>query len=321
MAHYYDKNVQLKQEITNAQELEEIARRDKIGLTRQKQMKKAIKSCIQKFEGLKVLYKKNSNFKFANQRENDLGLAKAQLKLSQLYRVSSIELDKYHPKKEKHTVKARKYCEEAHKLFTDLEEQNGIAKCAEENAKVSLAFKSIYPTTISDFEGNIANSQDAKTHFHEAFEIYDWTNSLKSLKHVEEEVKKLDESIAFSRIMVKRLNIAHYGPTEDDSDEEEAAELKQEADAVKKVFDRFDADGSGNVDMEEFHEIAAALGTFPPLTEHEIEESRKQLGKGNTVATFSWDEFLCWWISAQLLVKEQGVKDGIARVEHRDINL
>jgi hypothetical protein len=73
--------------------------------------------------------------------------------------------------------------------------------------------------------------------------------------------------------------------------------------------------------MTEFHEIAATLGTFPPLTDFEGEEVIMQLGKTSIDAKLTWEEFLTWWISGEMMLQEQNALSGAKLPEHRDVNL
>lgn len=63
---------------------------------------------------------------------------------------------------------------------------------------------------------------------------------------------------------------------------------------VKKIFDVFDTDGSGDIDAEEFQNLAYKLGET--LTKEEIIEYIKQIDiNGNGRVDF--DEFFNWWSS------------------------
>jgi hypothetical protein len=310
MAHYYDTNAHLSSQIDAANHQDEVLRREKVGKARMVRMEAAVTACLEKYKGLKKLYKINSNFKHADQRENDMGIAKAKLRLAQIYRISALEKEDSDPGRDKDTAKARAFCDEAALDFEALDDQMGIANCHVENAKVSLAFKDLYPKNIKEFEENVKNLMDAMDYYHQAHEIFDWLHATKSLARVEEQLQVIKADISFCKKMITRLRIAKHGPTEKDEDQEEAEEFKQEADSVRAVFNKFDADRSGAVDMTEFHEIAATLGTFPPLTKQEGEEVIMQLGKKSVDAKLTWDEFLTWWISGEILLQERGAEEG-----------
>ena len=47
----------------------------------------------------------------------------------QIERITAIQLDDSDPRKDKHTAKARVHCDDASKMFEELDDQNGIATC------------------------------------------------------------------------------------------------------------------------------------------------------------------------------------------------
>ena len=68
-------------------------------------------------------------------------------------------------------------------------------------------------------------------------------------------------------------------------DEEQITELQG-------VFQMFDVDGSGAIDITEFERIAIDLGE--PLSHEELQEIVKDLDKDGS-GVVSYDEFIRWW--------------------------
>ena len=80
---------------------------------------------------------------------------------------------------------------------------------------------------------------------------------------------------------------------------------------VKRAFDFHDKDGSGEMDVSEFANFAARLGTYPPLKDEEVEEALVQIDKSRD-GSISFDEFWVWWASADLKLALPGVNAGDA---------
>ena len=70
----------------------------------------------------------------------------------------------------------------------------------------------------------------------------------------------------------------------------------KEREAVLKAFQKFDTDGSGEMDSSEFASLAIELGTYPPLKPEELEEAMSQLDN-SADGKISFDEFWSWWIT------------------------
>ena len=64
-------------------------------------------------------------------------------------------------------------------------------------------------------------------------------------------------------------------------------------------FEKFDVDKSGHLDSREFSNLASELGTFPPLTEEELDEALFQIDQSDD-NEFSFDELWMWWISDKI---------------------
>ena len=73
----------------------------------------------------------------------------------------------------------------------------------------------------------------------------------------------------------------------------------QDLAGVKRAFDFYDTDGNGEMDVSEFADFAARLGTYPPLKPAEIEEALMQMDHSRD-GKVSFDELWVWWASADL---------------------
>lgn len=65
---------------------------------------------------------------------------------------------------------------------------------------------------------------------------------------------------------------------------------------VEKIFQMFDTDHNGNIDANEFQQLAFQLGE--PLTNEEVTEAIKQIDK-NQDGVINFDEFYAWWSAAE----------------------
>lgn len=70
----------------------------------------------------------------------------------------------------------------------------------------------------------------------------------------------------------------------------------KEEQAVRAAFEKFDADHSGEMDMAEYNQLAVELGTFPPLTQAELDEALLQLDNSKD-GSISFEEFWTWWVT------------------------
>ncbi|KAF4032083.1 EF-hand domain pair [Phytophthora infestans] len=61
---------------------------------------------------------------------------------------------------------------------------------------------------------------------------------------------------------------------------------------LKKIFDDYDQNGSGDIDIDELRDIAEDLGE--PLSEVELEYLAKEFDTDESGA-ISWAEFIAWW--------------------------
>ncbi|ETV81172.1 hypothetical protein H257_05759 [Aphanomyces astaci] len=63
---------------------------------------------------------------------------------------------------------------------------------------------------------------------------------------------------------------------------------------LKKIFDDYDEDGSGDIDVEELGKIADDLGE--PLSKEELDYLVKEFDADGS-GTIDWEEFIAWWKS------------------------
>ncbi|KAF0710142.1 Aste57867_5593 [Aphanomyces stellatus] len=61
---------------------------------------------------------------------------------------------------------------------------------------------------------------------------------------------------------------------------------------LKKVFDDYDEDGSGDIDVEELAKIAEDLGE--PLSPEELQYLIEEFD-ANGSGRIDWQEFIAWW--------------------------
>ncbi|KAE8905635.1 hypothetical protein PF005_g680 [Phytophthora fragariae] len=61
---------------------------------------------------------------------------------------------------------------------------------------------------------------------------------------------------------------------------------------LKKIFDDYDQDGSGEIDIDELRDIAEDLGE--PLSEIELQYLAKEFDSDES-GSISWTEFIAWW--------------------------
>ncbi|KAH7472197.1 hypothetical protein PRIC1_005349 [Phytophthora ramorum] len=61
---------------------------------------------------------------------------------------------------------------------------------------------------------------------------------------------------------------------------------------LKKIFDDYDQNGSGDIDVDELRDIAEDLGE--PLSEIELKYLAKEFDTDESGA-ISWTEFITWW--------------------------
>ena len=78
-----------------------------------------------------------------------------------------------------------------------------------------------------------------------------------------------------------------------------AEEGNKEEEQLRATFEKFDVDKSGHLDSREFSNLASELGTFPPLTEEELDEALFQIDQSDD-NEFSFDELWMWWISDKI---------------------
>lgn len=74
------------------------------------------------------------------------------------------------------------------------------------------------------------------------------------------------------------------------------SDFEQLSEVMRKIFDAFDKDHSGFIDINELNEVAKELGK--PLDADELEECMKDLdiNKDNKI---SYEEFSKWWLSGR----------------------
>lgn len=102
--------------------------------------------------------------------------------------------------------------------------------------------------------------------------------------NTKDEIEKLQNELGR---LQKRLG-AYEGPAEDQTSAED------EKKKIKKIFDMFDVDGSGDLDAEEFQELAFLLGET--LTLDEVKERIKLIDQDDS-GTIDFREFYEWWVS------------------------
>jgi len=54
--------------------------------------------------------------------------------------------------------------------------------------------------------------------------------------------------------------------------------------------------GVGEMDMSEYSLLAVELGTFPPLSQEELDEALLQLDNSKD-GSISFEEFWAWWVT------------------------
>ena len=78
-----------------------------------------------------------------------------------------------------------------------------------------------------------------------------------------------------------------------------AEDGNKEEEQLRANFEKFDFDKSGHLSTSELSHLATELGTFPPLTEAELEEALLQIDQSDD-SEFSFEELWMWWISDKI---------------------
>ena len=80
--------------------------------------------------------------------------------------------------------------------------------------------------------------------------------------------------------------------------------IGMEESLIRAVFDKVDADGSGELDPAEIIELSARLGIT--LSQYELDTALREMDNdGDTAVTF--DEFLAWWLSDSAVANKMSV--------------
>ena len=150
----------------------------------------------------------------------------------------------------------------------------------------------------------------------QAVKVFTFLDNKRRMAELKQTITAIKRDLEFHNLMLRRLYVAEGRQWTDDSmgskpmDAAAADELRKESEGIKEVYNKFDLDKSGYIDLTEFHELAGALGTFPPLTDAEAWEVLKQLGKPHLESQLSWKEFLAWWVSGEVLLHDENYSIG-----------
>ncbi|KAG1701770.1 hypothetical protein DVH05_010264 [Phytophthora capsici] len=88
------------------------------------------------------------------------------------------------------------------------------------------------------------------------------------------------------------FNMEEHNQEEKEDHSNKSALSEEHELELRKIFDDYDHNGSGDIDIEELRDIAQDLGE--PLSEIELKYLRKELD-ANESGAISWTEFISWW--------------------------
>lgn len=130
------------------------------------------------------------------------------------------------------------------------------------------------------------NYQAAQHYFKLAMRIFDREKSGRDISELKVIIEAADhEQDAVGSIMKKMRALASKGNKEEDQ--------------LREVFAKFDKSGKGHITTGELQALATELGTYPPLTEEELDEALVQIDQSDD-NEFSFEELWMWWISDKL---------------------
>ena len=78
-----------------------------------------------------------------------------------------------------------------------------------------------------------------------------------------------------------------------------ATKGNKEEEQLRAVFEKFDTEGKGQITTGQLRALATELGTYPPLSEEELEEALMQIDQSDD-DELSFEELWMWWVSDKL---------------------
>ena len=156
---------------------------------------------------------------------------------------------------------------------------NKDLKMPKGEADASYILGTFYHTAVKDLP-------KCKEFWSNAADVYIEAGETQRMKDVEEELRALEVEMDAVATIQDRIKALQSG------------ENKEEQ-AVRAAFNKFDADGSGTMEITEFNQLAGELGTFPPLSKAELAEAIEQIDNSMD-GQITFDEFWAWWIADEL---------------------
>jgi len=252
-------------------------------------IEKDLQERIHKFQYLSEQYEHNSHFRFMNgdlakMTEAEcwmtLGDMKRQMSLMDLNRILGHTSSTFE-RKNKLIEVAQKDIEEAHEIY-----KKQIKRKTKFKQKAKMGTGHYYKNRGLIKRDCLKDVHGAKEDYEKALKIYDECGDPDAHAEMEYMLEQLEFEIDKVATITKKIA-------------EMTAEGSKEKEAVETAFKKFDSDGSGIMDLKEFHELAAELGTYPPLTEAERLEALKQLDEDMS-GELSFEEFWAWWVADEL---------------------
>eukprot|EP01061_Rhynchopus_euleeides_P008817 TRINITY_DN17986_c0_g1_i1.p1 TRINITY_DN17986_c0_g1~~TRINITY_DN17986_c0_g1_i1.p1 ORF type:complete len:717 (+),score=238.32 TRINITY_DN17986_c0_g1_i1:91-2241(+) len=131
-----------------------------------------------------------------------------------------------------------------------------------------------------------------------------------------EEEKKLQHT-RISKLMLAMQEKQHANNQKRESSKETKSVSKAEEEKMSEVFNRFDEDGSGAIDKDEFVKMVNELGVT--LSEQDSAEAMDIICDGKSSKTVDFQSFAQWWNSDLTRGGKKGVALALARSKLRSL--
>ena len=293
----------------------------KTEIARLRELELGLEQSVVKFQQLRDLSHRISNFKFIDQEQNWIGEARSLLALGDVKRQIAMVMDRefdhkglvYAAQMAKLEV-ARQDAERSVGRAGAAAKMSGREPTAPDEASYRKKRKVVMAGALVCYEGG---ANECQTHS----DVEGMVRAEMGMGMLLEMDERFDEAAA---VLEKTVRICEkagdsfraqtlraqelYGALASTVDRfafrkknmlKATNDFDKDLAGVKRAFDFHDKDGSGEMDVGEFASFAARLGTYPPLKDEEVEEALVQIDKSRD-GSISFDEFWVWWASADL---------------------